>query len=138
MTRPNRLLTTALLAGLGWAAAANGSKAANGKHHTHTHTRTHAHAHARGARQPRAPAHVPSASGPAPPTENLVVHGQRRFTAAPVPNQEIHDPADALRDPNTGAPIGRFGRAFMDANPVPPVNPGLKGDESPVMVGIQR
>jgi hypothetical protein len=92
--------------------------------------------HTHNARHARAAAHA--ASVPAPAPENLVVHGQRRFMPAPVPNQEIHDPADSLRDPGTGAPIGQFGRAYMDANPVPPVNPGLKGDQSPVMVGIQR
>jgi hypothetical protein len=121
MSGRNRLLTAGLAAGLGWAAVGNSSKAADGRPRLHAH----------GARQARAPAQVP-------PTENLVVHGKRRFSTAPVPDQEIHDPADAFRDPNTGVPLGRFGRAFTDANPVPPVNPGLKTDESPVMVGLQR
>lgn len=58
--------------------------------------------------------------------------------AAPVPNQQIHDPADVLRDPSTGAPMGKFGGSYIDANPVPPINPGLKGDQSPVQVGVQR
>jgi hypothetical protein len=75
---------------------------------------------------------------PAPAAENLVVHGQKRFIPAPTPNQEIHDPADALRDPSTGAPIGRFGGAYMDADPVPPINPGLRGDQDQTPVGIPR
>lgn len=79
-----------------------------------------------------------SAAAPPPPAENLVVHGQKRFMAAPVPNQQIHDPADVLRDPSTGAPMGKFGGSYIDANPVPPINPGLKGDQSPVQVGVQR
>ncbi len=73
-----------------------------------------------------------------PPAENLVVHGQKRFMPAPVPNPRIHDPADVLRDPSTGAPMGRFGGAYIDANPVPPVNPGLTGDQSPIAAGVQR
>ncbi len=73
-----------------------------------------------------------------PPTENLTVHGQKRFTPAPVPNQRIHDPADVLRDPSTGTPMGKFGGSYIDANPVPPVNPGLQGGQSPVQVGVQR
>lgn len=82
---------------------------------------------------------APSAPAPAPaPAENLVVHGQKRFSPAPMPNQEIHDPADQLRDPNTGTSMNRFGRAYIDANPVPPINPGLKGDQSPIAVGVQR
>jgi hypothetical protein len=72
------------------------------------------------------------------PAENLVVHGQRRFIPAPVPNQRIHDPADVLRDPSTGTPMGKFGGSYIDANPVPPINPGLQGDQSPVQVGVQR
>nr|WP_321983522.1 hypothetical protein [uncultured Lichenicoccus sp.] len=90
---------------------------------------------AHGARQPKAPV---AAATPAPPAENLVVHGARRYETAPMPNQAIHDPADVMRDPATGAPIGRFGHAYMDANPVPPVNPALQGDQSPVAVGVQR
>lgn len=83
----------------------------------------------------RAAAPSPPAAAPA---ENLVVHGQKRFSPAPMPNQEIHDPADQLRDPNTGTSMTRFGRAYIDANPVPPINPGLKGDQSPIAVGVQR
>ncbi len=67
-----------------------------------------------------------------------MVHGARRYESAPMPNQAIHDPADVMRDPATGAPIGRFGHAYMDANPVPPVNPALQGDQGPVSVGVQR
>ncbi|TLU72373.1 hypothetical protein [Lichenicoccus roseus] len=89
------------------------------------------------ARHPKAPAAAAPAT-PAPPAENLVVHGARRYQSAPVPNQSIHDPAEALRDPATGAPIGRFGHAYMDANPVPPINPELNGNQSPVSVGVQR
>ncbi len=73
----------------------------------------------------------------APAESNLVVRG-RRFRPAPMPNQEIHDPAEAVRDPSTGAAIGRFGGAYIDANPVPPVNPGLAGAQSPVEVGIRH
>ena len=97
---------------------------------TRQKTRTHSR-HAAGTA-------VAATTPPAPPAENLVVHGQRRFTAAPMPNQDIHDPADALRDPATGAPIGKFGRAYLDADPAPPVNPELNGDQSPVQVGIRR
>ena len=89
------------------------------------------------ARHPKAPA-TAAATPPPPPAENLVVHGARRYQSAPMPNQAIHDPAEAMRDPATGAPIGRFGHAYMDANPVPPVNPALQGDQSPVSVGVQR
>ena len=95
---------------------------------------------ARGDDPPRhsTPHHVKAPAAPAPAAENLVVHGQRRFSPAPMPNQEIHDPADQLLDPNTGASIGKFGRAYIDANPVPPINPELKGDQSPIAAGIQR
>ena len=75
---------------------------------------------------------------PPPPAENLVVHGQRRFSAAPMPDQAIHDPADALRDPATGAPLGKFGGAYIDASPVPPINPALDNNRSPITAGVQR
>ncbi len=120
MSRPNPLLAAGLLAGLGLAA---GGSVACGEAKPPPPTR-HAPANARAA--------------PVPPTENLVVHGQRRFSPAPMPDQAIHDPAEALRDPSTGAPIGRFGRAYIDANPVPPINPALQGDQSPIAVGVQR
>ncbi len=116
MSRP--LLAAGLLAGLGLAAG-GATASANAKH-----------------RHPTRPARAPAT--PVPPAENLVVHGQKRFSPAPMPDQAIHDPADALRDPSTGAPIGRFGRAYIDANPVPPVNPALQGDQSPIAAGVQR
>ena len=96
-------------------------------------TRLHAHP----AHHAKPPAAAPVTTPPAP-AENLVVHGQKRYSAAPMPNPEIHDPADALRDPATGAAIGKFGHAYMDANPVPPINPELNGDQSPIAVGVQR
>ncbi len=114
--RPNPLLAAGLLAGLGL--AAGGAAAWGEQKHRHT-TR-------------------PARAAPVPPAENLVVHGQKRFSPAPMPDQAIHDPADALRDPSTGTPIGRFGRAYLDANPVPPVNPAQQGDQSPIAVGVQR
>lgn len=118
-----RLCQVGLLAGLAWPAA---SDAADSRHRPR----------AVAAHQAKAPARQPAATAPA--AENLVVHGQKRFSPAPMPNQEIHDPADQLRDPNTGASIGRFGHAYIDANPVPPINPELKGDQSPIAAGVQR
>ena len=115
-----------LLASLIWAIASGAGHAADSPRRPHLPARHHVKA----ADQPPA--------APAPAAENLIVHGQKRFSAAPVPNQEIHDPADQLQDPSTGAPMGRFGRAYIDANPVPPVNPGLQGDQSPIVVGVQR
>ena len=50
------------------------------------------------ARHPKAPAAAAPAT-PAPPAENLVVHGARRYQSAPVPNQSIHDPAEAAARP---------------------------------------
>ena len=115
-----------LLASLAWAAASSAGYAADTPQRPHVPARHHVKA----AGQPPA--------APAPAAENLIVHGQKRFSAAPMPNQEIHDPADQLQDPSTGASMGRFGRAYIDANPVPPVNPGLQGDQSPIAVGVQR
>ena len=120
MSRPRPLLAVGLLAGLGLAAACPAASA-DDKH-----------------RHPTRPARANARAAPVPPAENLVVHGQKRFSPAPMPNQTIHDPADTLRDANTGAPIGRFGRAYLDANPAPPVNPGLQGDQSPIAAGVQR
>lgn len=125
MSRASRLRDVGLLASLAWAITSDGGHAADRRH------RPHAAAH-----QVKTADRPPAT--PAPAAENLVVHGQKRFSPAPVPNQEIHDPGDQLRDPNTGAPIGRFGPAYIDANPVPPINPGLRGDQSPVAVGVQR
>ena len=85
-----------------------------------------------------AAAAAPATAPAAPLAENFTVHGQKRFSAAPVPNVQIHDPGDELRDPSTGAPMRRFGGAYIDANPVPPVNPGLQGDRSPIAAGVQR
>ncbi len=119
MSRPRALLAAGLLAGLGLTA---GDAAASDHKHRH----------------PARPARANAPTAPAPPAENLVVHGEKRFSAAPMPNQAIHDPADTLRDAATGAPIGRFGHAYLDANPVPPVNPGLQGDQSPIAAGVQR
>ncbi len=120
MSGPRPLLAAGLLAGLGL--AAGGAAASGDDRHRH----------------PSRPARASTRAAPVPPTENLVVHGQKRFSPAPMPNQAIHDPADTLRDANTGAPIGQFGRAYLDANPVPPVNPGLQGDQSPIAAGVQR
>ncbi len=121
-----RLCHVGLLAGFAWAATSGAGNAADSRHRQRAAAAHHA----------KAPTRQPAATAPA--AENLVVHGQKRFSPAPMPNQEIHDPADQLRDPNTGAPIGRFGPAYIDANPAPPVNPGLKGDQSPIAAGVQR
>ncbi len=123
MSRPRPLLAAGLLAGLGLAAGGVAASADDEHRHPTRPPRANARAHR---------------SAPVPPAENLVVHGQKRFSPAPMPDQAIHDPADTQRDANTGAPIGRFGRAYLDANPVPPVNPGLQGDQSPIAAGVQR
>ena len=122
MSRACRPRAVGLLAGLAWAIASGGGYAAPSRD------------------RPRAVTtrHVKAPAAPVPAAENLVVHGQKRFSPAPMPNQEIHDPADQLQDPSTGAPMGRFGRAYIDANPVPPINPELKGDQSPIAAGVQR
>ncbi|WP_428391356.1 hypothetical protein [Lichenicoccus sp.] len=112
--RHARLLTAGLLAGFGgWTA-----EAAPRHHHPHHH-----------AGRP---------TPPPPTTENLVVHGQKRFLPAPVPNPEIHDPAAALRDSNTGAAIGRFGGAYNDANPLLHFNTGPASGQNPIQAGVPR
>ena len=104
------LLTAGLLAGFGsWAAEA-----------APRHHRPHHHA------------------APPPTTENLVVHGQKRFLPAPMPNPEIHDPAAALRDPNTGAAIGRFGGAYNDSSPLAHFNTGPVAGQNPIQAGVPR
>ena len=124
--RPTLRLYRIGLAGFAWAVTGAAGDAADSRHRPRAATAHHA----------KAPARQPAATSPA--AENLVVHGQKRFSPAPMPNQEIHDPADELRDPSTGAPMSRFGRAYIDTNPVPPINPGLKGDQSPIAAGVQR
>ena len=111
------LITAGWLAGLGIAASAVPTAAA---HKPHGHAKP-----------------LPAAPPVATPEENLIVRG-RRFRAAPVPNQAIHDPAEALRDPATGAPLGRFGGAYIDASPLPPLIAGPMGDQSPLDVGARH
>jgi len=134
----SRLTAASLLAGLGLAAASPDAGAAGVRQRGTAKARhPHSQTHAKPRIQPRA--RQAEAHQAPSQTENLVVHGQKRFQAAPVPNQAIHDPAEAMRDPATGTAIGQFGGAYNAANPVPPINPGLRGsDQDPIVTGVQR
>lgn len=128
-------LAASFLAGPGWTGAGESHAADNGS--DPTQHRKHHHGKAGTKADPALVASAASAV-PGAPAENLIVRGQKRFISAPMPNQQIHDPADVLRDPSTGAPMGKFGGAYNDANPVPQVNPQLRGDQSPINAGVQR